>query len=808
MSKLSDEQIKSICNNQMRSSTGWQNGELADERSSAMDYYLGKPYGDEEEGESQVVTREVLDTVEWILPSLIRIFTDQENAVEFTPVSQEDEEQAKQETDVVNHVCWNQNDGFLNLYTALKDGLLSKTGVLKIFWDDSSREEREEYKGLNDIELSLLFGDKTVEREVIGYNQDNDGHHVVLKTKSLGKIKIIPCPPEEIGVNKDARSPNIQECNWVHHRVRKTKSDLIEEGFDRKKIESLPGNEDGSTIERLSRRHLTDEDDNIDYNDHWSMQAVWVTECYIKIDRNDDGIAELLKVTLAAGSSDSSAGSIILDIEEVDVIPFVSYSPIILTHKYYGLSPADLVMEIQKIKSTILRGSLTNMYLSNNQRVHINERVNLDDLLTSRPGGVIRHAGRDIPSNNFSPHPHQPVPQQSFDLLQYMDEERKDRVGVSDITAGLEATSLSNINTGVMMEAVNASRMKIELIARICAEVMFRPMYRMVHMLLRKHQQKEMIVRMKNKYVEVNPTTWRERYDMTVSVGIGNATREKKLLALEKILSAQMQAAQMGTSVVGPEQAYNTLIDYTEALGLGNAQKYWQDPSLIPPSPPQSDPQMEALKLQGQAMVMEAQAKKEANQVQLMKIQSEERLQIASYQQKQQEIQLRVQIEEMKKNLQLLKSSSDAQRDGNKQGFEEHKLVLESHIRGLEATLKNQQEESKRELEQYRAELQSWTQLEQQRMSLVGQQAQSVSIKAKETEDNVNRTSGDIANFTYELNSALSEIKRMLDESRAQLETASSPRKRVIKRDSNGIAISIDEIPIIRGEDGLITGIG
>lgn len=802
--KLSDEEVKSICESEMQSSTGWQSGELSKERSDAMDYYTGQPYGDEEEGQSQVVTREVLDTVEWMLPSLMRIFTDQENAVEFSPVGEEDIDAAEQETDTISHVFWQQNDGFLNLYTFIKDALLSKNGVLKIFWNDDPEEEREEYEGLNDIELSLLFQDESWDREVVKHELNEDGTHniIVVSSRNKGKIDVIPCPPEEIGVNRDARSPDIQDCSWVHHSSKKTKAELVEAGYDRKKIQNLPSSADVNSQEDISRRHLSDEQDYGSDGDHWSMESVWITECYLRLDRNDDGVAELLKVTMAGKGSED--GSTLLDIEEVDVIPFVSFSPILLTHKYYGLSVADLVMDIQRIKSALLRGSLTNMYLANNQRTHINGQVNLDDMLVSRPGGVIRHEGNAPPAQNFAPHPHQPVPQQCFDLIGYMDEERKDRTGVSDTTAGLDASALSNVNTGVAMLAFDAQRMKIELIARICAEIGLRPAYRMMHMLLRKHQDKEMIIRLRDKFVPVDPSTWKERTDMTVLVGLGQTSRERRLMALEKTMMNQAQAMRAGLPIVQPMNMYEAAVDYTETMGIKGVNKYFTDPRMIPPEPPKPDPLM----IQAQAMLIEAQSKQEGNKVDMAKIQSEEKLSLATHMQKQQEMALKGQIEEMKGQLTMLKTGTDAQSQGSKQRFEEQKLMMQTQIQGLETVLRNVQESNKRDMEQYRADLQSWTSLEQQRMSVLGQSVVQVEGKAKEVEDETNRAKGDMTALVGELQSALEQSHQMLVESRAQLEKAGAPRKRRIVRDDDGLAVAIDDMDIERDGEGNIISIG
>ncbi len=146
---------------------------------------------------------------------------------------------------------------------------------------------------------------------------------MVFKTTwTKGRIRIEPCPPEEVGVNRDARTPFIQDCRWVHHRTLKTKAELVEMGFDRDTVMSIPTDDDVPTEEELARRNKADETDYNDLAQHWSMQTVWVTECYVRVDRDDDGIAELLKVTLAAGHHDNASGSIMLDVEEVDMVPF------------------------------------------------------------------------------------------------------------------------------------------------------------------------------------------------------------------------------------------------------------------------------------------------------------------------------------------------------------------------------------------------------------------------------------------------------------------------------------------------------
>jgi hypothetical protein len=281
---LTDDEVAALCNSELDASAGYQGGELSEERSTAMDYFMGEPYGDEQNGRSQVVTREVLETVQGIMPSLMRIFAEQDNLVQFMPVGPEDEQQAQQETDVVSHIFWNENQGFYNLYSFCFDALLSKTGILKCWADKTESVEREEYEGLDDIQLGQLLMDEYADREVLEYELTDEGYNVVFKTtRDECKIKIAPIAPEEFGIAREARSPYVKDANFSYCRFQKTIGQLVEEGYDLDQLASLSSESDTFSEEELARRNLTDESDLTAAN-HISMRNVWVTECYIRID--------------------------------------------------------------------------------------------------------------------------------------------------------------------------------------------------------------------------------------------------------------------------------------------------------------------------------------------------------------------------------------------------------------------------------------------------------------------------------------------------------------------------------------------
>lgn len=794
--KLTDSQIQSICNQEIEAAAGYMGGDLADERATALDYYLGEPYGDEEEGRSQVVTREVYETVEWILPSLLRIFADAENIVSFEPQGPEDEQGAEQEADVCNHIFWQKNRGFYNCYVFLKDALLSKTGILKTWWDDEYTEEREEYEYLDEMGLMQLLTDESVEREVIEAEVEEDGtYSVVFKTKrKKGCVKIEPVPPEEFGVSRDARSPYAKDASFCYQRTRKTYTDLIAEGYDKKVLDGLGDDDYVDSEEEIARRNKSDEQDYSGTAPHKSRRMIWVTECYIRLDRDEDDIAELLKVTLV-GSMGSGK---LLDVEEVDRIPFSTSPPVILTHKFFGMSIADIVMDLQRIKSTILRQVLDNAYLANNGRTAVNdERVNLDDLLTSRPGGVVRFKGDGAPTQYLMPIPHSPLPAETFPLMEYMDGQTKARTGVGDDVAGLDNKALGDLNTGVAMLAYDAARMKIELIARIIAEIGFKPLFKDIHELTAKNQDREMVVRLRGQWVPVNPSNWREREDVTVTVGVGQVSREKKLLALGQIMEKQAMAVQAGAMgmLVTPQNLYQAQKDYVKCFGL-EPSLYWQDPSQVPPAEPKGPSAEESLmQAQAQALMLDQQNKAEKTKLDAQKLMVEAQIKMREAELKAQEYALKGEIESLKAQQSAMKSNSETAGNVASIQMEMQKQAGDMRLKELELELKHVAAERDRQVEIFKAQLSAvTTEVQSVRQAQTAQESalMSAQSKAESKPEKAEKPDDGMAEM-------MAEFKKWREE---------KDTPQAIVRDERGLIAQIGKKKVLRDENGRALSIG
>jgi hypothetical protein len=515
-------------------------------------------------------------------------------------------------------VFYRENDGLLILHNWFKDALLQKVGVVKSYWDAKEDVTKEKYKNLTEDELALLLSDESLEVvrqkvEMIPAGTDMMGMPIeapsydvtVRRVKKYGCVKIENVPPEEFLISKSAR--NIEDAPFVAHRKLMQRSELIAMGYDKDIVDELPSYDDLSfSPERVARFDNSEQPDQTQAIDP-AMQTVEVYECYIRIDENDDGIAELRRIVYC--------GSEILEDEDCDFIPFHSICPIPIPHKFFGQSLADRTMDIQLIKSTITRQSLDNLYLTNNNRVGaVDGQVNLDDLLNATPGGIVRLKS----ANALVPLQVQSTFGQAMPMLQYMDEVQTKRTGVNDAQQGLDPDVLSNVTAAAVAAMVKSNSGKLELIARIFAETGVKSLFKGILHLLGKYQDKPKIVRMRGKYVQFDPRTWSNEYDVSVNVGLGSGDRDQKLTMLQMVLAKQEQIIQSygpSNPLVSIGQYRNTLAKFIEAAGFKDANAFMneitpeQDQQLSQPQPPAPDAQAEVAQMLAQVEREKTQAK-------------------------------------------------------------------------------------------------------------------------------------------------------------------------------------------------------
>jgi len=613
--KLTEEELVTRIRGEISDSLGYMGDVISTQREQAMKYYYGLPFGNEVEGRSQFVDSTVQDTIEWIKPSLMRVFASGDEMAKFSPHGPEDVEMAKQATDYVNYVFTKDNPGWEILYSWFTDALLSKNGIVKVWWDEYDEPSREEYRNLDEYEFTILINDDEV--EVIEHTSYGEGptmtHDVVLSRNSRGgRIRVENVPPSEFLISRESKS--IEDARFVCHRVIKTLSEL-REMYPDEDLEpgDLGGGDDDMSAfsaERLERfqfdksaKYWEGMGGGDDYGEE-GLRTYWLHESYLKTDFDGDGITELRKVC--------TVGSKVLANDEIDSIPLVSITPIKIPHKFFGLSVADLVMDLQLMKSTLMRNLMDNMYNQNFGRFAVLEgQANLDDLLTQRPGGVVRVKS----PNAVTPLATPALQPYSFQMLEYLDGVREARAGVSKMSQGLDENALTSHTTATAVNAVmGAAQSRVELIARNFAETGVKELMIRIYELLYKNQDKERVVRLRNEWVPVRPDAWNDKYDCTVSVALGSGNKDQQMMHLSQMLSFAGEAMSGGLRIVSEQNMYNLGASLIKAMGFQNVDDFLTDPSTIPEQPPEPD-------LEEQAKLMEAQVKQEEVKIKAAEVQ-------------------------------------------------------------------------------------------------------------------------------------------------------------------------------------------
>ena len=659
---MEQNDLKSILQAEIDDAIGYIETETVDQRKQALQAYLRQPYGNEVEGKSQIVTGEVAEAIDGALPSLVRIFTGSDDIVVFEPQGPQDEASAKQATQYCNWVFSRDNEGVAILHDWFKDALMQKNGIVKAYWENKEDLTKERYFDLSDDELAMLMSDESMEiveqdttefpiydpmgQPVIdptGMPVMGSTHNVVVqKRKKSGKVTIENVPPEEFLISKKAKT--IADSPFVAHRQMLTRSTLIAMGFNKKQVEGLQMDDAlAYTPERVTRYSAGEQPYQVQTDDP-SMQEIEVFECYVKTDIEGKGIASLVQVFFASNEilEDEKGKEMV---EEVDYVPFHSICPIPIPHKFFGNSLADRTTDLQLIKTTITRQMLDNLYLTNNARVvAVEGQVNLDDLLTSTAGGVIRAKSQGAVQQLVV----QNVASQAFPMLQYLDTVQSKRTGVSDASQGLDPSILQNVTAAAIASMQQAGAGKIELMARIFAETGVKSLFKGILHLLCKYQDKARMVRMRGEFVEFDPRTWANQYDVSINVGLGAGNRQEQMAMLSMVLAKQEQLiAQYGPAnpYVSPAQYRGTLGRMVEIAGFKDSAEFYkpitpeQDQALSNP-PPQQQPPMPP---EVQALMARTQAEIQANQAKAQ----------ADIQLKQQQQQIDMQMAEQKAGLEM-----------------------------------------------------------------------------------------------------------------------------------------------------------
>lgn len=649
---MDSRELQAIIKAQVQNATGYIGGEITEARREAMRDYLGELLGNEIEGRSQVVSSDVQDVIESVMPDVLQIFTSSNSAVRFDPIGQEDEEAAEQATDYVNHI-WNvDNPGFNIFHDWFKDALLQINGIIKVWWDETEKIERRKYVGLTGDQLVKLTSERGV--EVLEHSEylSEDGeefikqnglspellppgiaaqamlHDVTIKrTKRGGAIKIANVPPEEFLITKRARS--LDDARFTCHRTTKTVSELIESGYKRTQLENIPAY-DGEEFNEEKVQRFDKEEDWADEADK-STRELRVHECYLNVDWDGDGITELRKVTVAGPAYE------ILqfengdeDNEEVEDHPFSAVTPIRMPHKFFGRSLADLTQDIQYLKTSLWRQLLDNCYNINNARQGVSNKVSLDDVMDNKVGAPIR-VDTNAPdvAGHIQPIQTAPIGNHIFPALEYADKVRETRSGVNHLSQGLDPDALHSTASGIN-QLLGRSQQRTLLIAMVFAYGGVREAFRKILRLVTSHQDRSRVVRLRNQWIEVDPREWNSEMDVSVQVGLGRGTQDQRIATSMKVVEATNGLVTLQGGVNGPfvyaHHVRNAYAEFYEAIGLRTADPYISEISeqdagmLAQQSQQQVSPDQQKLQIEQQRVEQDAAKASQDNELRISEV--------------------------------------------------------------------------------------------------------------------------------------------------------------------------------------------
>jgi len=612
---LSDDELQGILSKAIDDATDFIDSEIAPSRLKAQRYFDGEVDIGHEAGRSSVVSTKARDTVRAIKPSLMRVFLSTAKPVEFVPRGVEDVAAAEQATE---YISWKFNElsGFRLLSDVFHDALVKKVGILKCYYEDYSEAEIHTYTDLDEATYQVLVSDDEVEvlehSELTEMKLDETGleiedrrHDVkVSRMKPMGDICVESIPPEEFFIDRHARS--IDDFYVCGHRTELTVGDLVEMGFAFDDVADLGGLSDAADTmgqEDDERRGYSSKHDEDEHSADPSSKKVLVTEAYMKVDADGTGVPMLHRF-ICGGT-----GYKILDYMLCDDLPFAAFECDPEPHAFYGRSVVDLICEDQDAATSMLRGILDNVALTNTPRLGVvDTQVNMDDVLNNEIGAIIRMRqpgtiqAVDIPFTAG----------QTLPALQYLDQMVEQKTGVTRASMGLNNDALQSTTKAAVNNTIQAAAGQVETIARNFAEGGMRTLFRLMLKLMVKHQQQPVMMRLNNDFVPIDPKVWNATMDVSVNVGLGTGREEEKQMALQQALQIQQQVyTQAGASngLVSLTNIRNTLADVLATAGIRNSERYFQ------PMTPESEQQLLAQVQQQQLQQQQQAAQNDPNRI-------------------------------------------------------------------------------------------------------------------------------------------------------------------------------------------------
>lgn len=633
---LNEMQIETIITALEKDAIGYsgEGSDIQTNRALLLDRYNRQPFGDEIEGQSQVQTSDVFDTVEAMLPNLIRLFMQGRTIAKFRATNAQSEKEAEEKTKFANWVFQSQHDPLYLIHSYCKDALLQYTGTLKTYWDDSEEfTDGEDYENLTEVQFNKLMSDpnykaqevEEITVEAVSITPSGDevqpGQTVYnvqgVRTNSTGRIRIEPTPPNEMLISK--RAKNFEKPPFYGQVTHKTRSELIQMGFDKEDIMSLGQNEsDGDSVEERRNYDLNGPVNQNSTTDK-SQDMFLLGEYYLYVDVDEDGVAEYYQAFFISGESK------LLELNKIDNHPLATATSIPMPHRAIGECPASLVADHQYWTSTLVRQANNNIYSGNFVRLLVNDNVDRDELLTPTPGGIVDVDTAGPVSGSVEPIPTVSQIEGILRAIEYADTVKEIRTGVTRYNQGLDTDALNKTATG-FVGIRDMAQMRTELIARVLAEGLKKVFVRIIE-LASKYQRKPIEVMQDGQPVMIDPTQWKYKTDCYIDIGVGGGERQERIQNLNYIYEQQKLLMEQGSPLTDQVKMYNTLDKLAQQVGLHGAENYFNNPEqpleMVIPEIERLTRENQALQQQIQNPLAEAEQIKAQSQIQLKQLDSQ-----------------------------------------------------------------------------------------------------------------------------------------------------------------------------------------
>ena len=648
--KLDDNDIVTILESNIKTSVGYYDSELSKERKRVTEYYnatLPRPAHD---GNSKFVSQDVYDSVEALKAALLETFASGNNIVKFAPQNADDVETAEVCSKYTDYVMFRQNDAFKVMNSAIHDGLTSRVGVAKVFWDEREEIVEEEFTDLNQDELDMLLAQDNVE---LGDSETNEVGLIsgtILTSRNTSQVSIESLAPEEFLIEPQAKS--LDEVNFVAHRTRKTLTELREMGYSVELLSEIGSDHEDVEVEtdpevlaRFESIGASRGSDSKGYQDQ--VRDIMVYECYVMLDKEGTGIAYLYKVC--------KAGNVILECTEVDRKPFIVFTPLPIPHAFYGSNFASKVIATQNARTILTRSILDHAVITNNPRYMVVKGglTNPRELIDNRVGGLVNVSRPDA----ISPMPQAPLNPFIFQTLQMLDEDKEDTTGVSKLSQGLNKDAISKQNSAAMVEQLaTMSQQRQKIIARNFANQFLKPLFHEVYRLVVENEQYEKVVDIAGNFVEIDPTSWKEKRDVMVELKLGYGEQERDAAKFMQLHSLFSQDPNLQPMYQLPNR-YAMMKEALQKQGILNVEEFLTPPDQLPP--PQPDPMQEM-----QTQMAQKQLELQERQQQLAEM----------------KVQMDAQMNQMKLELDKMKAESSHALSSDNQDLKEEQLAHKKYI--------------------------------------------------------------------------------------------------------------------------------